>query len=183
MKEKKDFSAFLNEITRQVLSPMRLSTLGVKDAKKTYSPGHVSVRSSRASKPEKHKQPRSRLASRTSVTSSKFSHTSKHSSRLSHSQEHQRHHSTDSPLNLSRSQSPSSEHYHHRHQGHHHSLVIIIITMVNATPIDITIITKPTTTQVITMVIMVTHPVTITMVTIITGTITAQTHTMESITV
>ncbi|TWW74992.1 hypothetical protein D4764_14G0009950, partial [Takifugu flavidus] len=34
MKEKKKFSAFLNEITRQVLSPMRLTTLGVTDAQR-----------------------------------------------------------------------------------------------------------------------------------------------------
>nr|XP_057943916.1 filaggrin-2 isoform X2 [Doryrhamphus excisus] len=45
MKEKMKFSAFLNEITRQVLSPMRLTTLGVTDAQTQSSPGSASARS------------------------------------------------------------------------------------------------------------------------------------------
>ncbi|RVE63522.1 hypothetical protein OJAV_G00137150 [Oryzias javanicus] len=45
MKEKMKFSAFLNEITRQVLSPMRLTTLGVTDAQRPSSPGQISNKS------------------------------------------------------------------------------------------------------------------------------------------
>nr|XP_046267437.1 uncharacterized protein DDB_G0271670 [Scatophagus argus] len=80
IKEKQKFSAFLNEITRQVLSPMRLTTLGVTDAQRPSSPGQASVRSSKAnSSTEKLRQQRSRPTSPDSNSSSKYSHTSKHS--------------------------------------------------------------------------------------------------------
>nr|XP_033489391.1 LIM domain-containing protein A isoform X2 [Epinephelus lanceolatus] len=147
MKEKMKFSAFLNEITRQVLSPMRLTTLGVTDAQRPCSPGQASVRSSKGdSSTEKHSQPRSRHDTAESVCSSKYSHTSKDSSQPSHSKsshQRQRHRSTGSPhrtghrsctdvrclkrsqswsqASQHRSHSPSYEHNHHRHQGDDHA--------------------------------------------------------------
>ncbi|KAG5284066.1 hypothetical protein AALO_G00022610 [Alosa alosa] len=42
LKEKSKFSAFLNEITRQVLSPSRLTSLGVPNAHRSPSPGRTS---------------------------------------------------------------------------------------------------------------------------------------------
>ncbi|AWP00377.1 putative A-agglutinin anchorage subunit-like [Scophthalmus maximus] len=73
------FSAFLNEITRQVLSPMRLTTLGVTDAPRPCSPRQASVRASKIdSSTEKHRQQRSRPASADSLSSSKYSYTTLH---------------------------------------------------------------------------------------------------------
>ncbi|XP_062262539.1 LIM domain-containing protein A [Platichthys flesus] len=147
MKEKKKFSAFLNEITRQVLSPMRLTTLGVTDAQRHCSPRQAS--STRASKidsrTEKHRQHRNRPTSADSVTSSRHSHTSQRSTRLSNSQSFPHHHSYDSAdspnhmyhrprscTDISRLRKPhtqtpqhhnrsSSYKSRHRHQGDHTS--------------------------------------------------------------
>ncbi|KAK2879743.1 hypothetical protein Q8A73_023555 [Channa argus] len=84
MKEKIKFSAFLNEITRQVLSPMRLTTLGVTDAQRPCSPGLSSVKSGKIeSSIDNPGQERSWPGSADSVSSRKYSHTSRHSSRLS----------------------------------------------------------------------------------------------------
>ncbi|XP_035033826.2 repetin isoform X2 [Hippoglossus stenolepis] len=108
MKEKKKFSAFLNEITRQVLSPMRLTTLGVTDAQRACSPRQGS--SARASKidsrTEKRRQHRTRPTSADSVTSSRHSHTSQHSTRLSNSKSFPHDHTYDS--------ADSSNHMYHR---------------------------------------------------------------------
>ncbi|XP_061660303.1 filaggrin-2 [Syngnathoides biaculeatus] len=71
MKEKMKFSAFLNEITRQVLSPMRLSTLGVTDAQRKSGGGATAERS--GSNAGQH---RSRPVSADSVNSGKYSHAS-----------------------------------------------------------------------------------------------------------
>ncbi|KAM8835272.1 uncharacterized protein ACB058_016653 [Synchiropus picturatus] len=86
MKEKRKFSAFLNEITRQVLSPMRLTTLGVTDAQRPSSPRSPSVRSRKEENCTK-KQQAHRTASADSVCSSKTS----YSTVLSHSRSFHNH--------------------------------------------------------------------------------------------
>ncbi|KAK2828755.1 hypothetical protein Q5P01_019789 [Channa striata] len=84
MKEKMKFSAFLNEITRQVLSPSRLTTLGVTDAQRPCSPGFSSGRSGKVeSSTDTPGQERSRPASADSISSRKYSHSSRHSTQLS----------------------------------------------------------------------------------------------------
>ncbi|XP_068600485.1 uncharacterized G-patch domain protein DDB_G0278987-like [Brachionichthys hirsutus] len=89
MKEKTKFSAFLNEITRQVLSPMRLSTLGVTEAQRPCSPGQASVRSSKENSSREKLGQQQRAPANVNSSSS-----SKHSSRsLRH---HQGHRSPDS---------------------------------------------------------------------------------------
>ena len=71
VKEKVKFSAFLNEITRQVLSPSRLTSLGVTDAGRPRSPGQASGRSSRVEgRPAGPGPQRSRPASADSIHSS-----------------------------------------------------------------------------------------------------------------
>ncbi|XP_061817761.1 uncharacterized protein [Nerophis lumbriciformis] len=80
LKEKMKFSAFLNEITRQVLSPMRLSTLGVTDAQKQTG----SVKSGKSENNQ-----RSRPVSADSASSS----TQLPKSKSSH--QHRRRHSPD----------------------------------------------------------------------------------------
>ncbi|XP_058482556.1 filaggrin-2 [Solea solea] len=144
-KEKMKFSAFLNEITRQVLSPMRLTTLGVTDAQRPCSSRQASVKSSKMdSSTNKHGQQKSWPTSADSVSSSERSHTGKqHSTQLSKSKSfhHSRsHHSGDSPSHmyprpksctdiscLKRAQSPQHHNHtpsnkgYHRHQGDHAS--------------------------------------------------------------
>ncbi|XP_069556550.1 uncharacterized protein [Brachyistius frenatus] len=146
MKEKMKFSAFLNEITRQVLSPMRLTTLGVTNAQRPSSPGQASQRSRKADRStEKPRQQKSRPTSVDSMSS----HASKYStsSRLTHSKSlhHYGHHSVDSAHHVSHrpksctdiscskkhnswsespehhSRSASYKHHHHHHQGDHHT--------------------------------------------------------------
>ncbi|XP_077447930.1 uncharacterized protein LOC144067821 isoform X2 [Stigmatopora argus] len=81
MKEKMKFSAFLNEITRQVLSPMRLTTLGVTGAQKASGVEPASVRSRksessverRRSRPVSADSANSSQRSRTQVPNSKSS--------------------------------------------------------------------------------------------------------------
>ncbi|KAM9780755.1 uncharacterized protein ACBT44_022219 [Syngnathus typhle] len=90
MKEKMKFSAFLNEITRQVLSPMRLTTLGVTDAQKPSGTESASSKSE-----DKRRHQRSRPVSADSVTSSQYSHSQLSKSNSSH--HHRRHDSPDSP--------------------------------------------------------------------------------------
>ncbi|XP_029704557.1 LIM domain-containing protein A-like [Takifugu rubripes] len=143
MKEKKKFSAFLNEITRQVLSPMRLTTLGVTDAQR------ASVGSTRSTgRTEKTRQQKGLPACTDSSGSSKYSHARKQSSRCSHSTQpshsqsfHHGHRTADSFHHQARgsaeagsmkrrhswsqslhhrSHSPSIEHhYHHQDDDHH----------------------------------------------------------------
>nr|XP_061801602.1 serine-rich adhesin for platelets-like [Nerophis lumbriciformis] len=75
MKEKMKFSAFLNEITRQVLSPMRLTTLGVTDARKASDTEATSVRSRKSeSSLDRSRRQRSRPVSADSVNSNQNSH-------------------------------------------------------------------------------------------------------------
>ncbi|XP_051903706.1 filaggrin [Hippocampus zosterae] len=97
MKEKMKFSAFLNEITRQVLSPMRLTTLGVTDAQKTSSTEPTSVRSNKSEiNTGRSRQQSSRPVSADSVDSRRSSHA--HLSKSKSSQHHHRsHRSPDSP--------------------------------------------------------------------------------------
>ncbi|XP_030010395.1 LIM domain-containing protein A-like [Sphaeramia orbicularis] len=144
MEEKMKFSAFLNEITRQVLSPLRLNTLGVTDARRPPSPGQASVRSKRT----EDDAGRRRQSSRTDSISS-----SKHSQRTARSMDpptaksvnrQKSHRSADSPhrtrdacadvscskrrhswsqTHRHRSHSPTDKqhhHGHHRHQGDQH---------------------------------------------------------------
>ncbi|XP_046694533.1 filaggrin [Silurus meridionalis] len=109
MEEKKKFSAFLNEITRQVISPSRLQTLGVTDAHRAIIPAK-----SQNSECKGHKKPNHfsrRSGSTNSVSSSALSHTRKHSSG---------HVKSLQPCN-------SIEHHHHQNTKHrnpkhlHHS--------------------------------------------------------------
>ncbi|XP_061607755.1 filaggrin-2 [Phyllopteryx taeniolatus] len=97
MKEKMKFSAFLNEITRQVLSPMRLSTLGVTDAQKTSSAEPAGIRSRKSE--SNTGQQRSRPVSADSVKSGKYSHAS-----LSKSKSFHRHRDRRSPDSTDRMQ-------------------------------------------------------------------------------
>ncbi|XP_017267956.1 LIM domain-containing protein A isoform X1 [Kryptolebias marmoratus] len=147
LKEKMKFSAFLNEITRQVLSPMRLSSLGVTDPQRPHSPGQASGKSrEKDSNTDKPKQWRSQPTSPDSTRSSKHS----HSPRLSRSKSfhHHGHHSASPPSHMKHrptschSWSPNPEHHphsptpkfnhhhhqeefnslshHHQHRNHHH---------------------------------------------------------------
>ncbi|XP_039517760.1 filaggrin [Pimephales promelas] len=97
VKEKIKFSAFLNEITRQVLSPSRLTSLGVTDVQRPSSPGQTSTSSKALSpKPEHKSEKKSKISrsrpgsSASSITSTAHSHASKrsHSSKHSHSKRH-----------------------------------------------------------------------------------------------
>ncbi|XP_054611406.1 filaggrin-2 isoform X2 [Dunckerocampus dactyliophorus] len=134
MKEKMKFSAFLNEITRQVLSPMRLTTLGVRDVQRQSSMGSASVRSRKL---ESNRQPKSRPVSADPVSSSKCSHT--RLSKSSHRRRRQCSPDATEPMQprprsctdiscLERHPSRSSQHCpnspsfkrrHHRYQGSH----------------------------------------------------------------
>ncbi|XP_068188129.1 hornerin isoform X2 [Antennarius striatus] len=134
MKEKKKFSAFLNEITRQVLSPMRLTTLGVTDAQRPCSPGQASVRSSKEnSSTEKLKQQPRCPAGVDSSSSSKSVH-----HHHGHGYPDSTHHTCHKCMNhtdgscLERchscsqtphhgSHSPSHKHMYHHQQGEQHS--------------------------------------------------------------
>ncbi|KAK9974048.1 hypothetical protein ABG768_022157 [Culter alburnus] len=102
VKEKIKFSAFLNEITRQVLSPSRLTSLGVTDVHRPSSPGQISTSSKALSpKPEHKREKKSKItrsrpgSSASSITSTAHSHVSK----LSHSSKHS--HSRTSSINNS----------------------------------------------------------------------------------
>ncbi|XP_057207697.1 filaggrin [Triplophysa rosa] len=93
MKEKMKFSAFLNEITRQVLSPSRLTSLGVTNVHRPSSSGQTSGKSPKPENKQdrKSKSTTSRRGSgASSVTSTAHSHISKHShsSKRSHSHKH-----------------------------------------------------------------------------------------------
>ncbi|TRY56768.1 hypothetical protein DNTS_028627 [Danionella cerebrum] len=92
VKEKMKFSAFLNEITLQVLSPSRLSSLGVTNVQRPTSPGQTSISSKTMSPRPEHKRDKGSKTTRRRVGStasteasianshaSKHSHTSKHS--------------------------------------------------------------------------------------------------------
>ncbi|XP_076024290.1 uncharacterized protein LOC143014330 isoform X4 [Genypterus blacodes] len=71
LKEKLKFSAFLNEITQQVLSPMKLTSLGVTDTHRKRSPGPASDRSTKTvSSTEKFNQQRNQHGSADSEHSS-----------------------------------------------------------------------------------------------------------------
>ncbi|XP_056140191.1 serine-rich adhesin for platelets [Lampris incognitus] len=86
VKEKLKFSAFLNEITRQVLSPLRLTSLGVTDAHKPNSTGPAIVRSPKVDgRVRRQRSLQRRPSSADSVTSSNCSHTSMHSQLSKHS--------------------------------------------------------------------------------------------------
>uniref|UniRef100_UPI0037E93AD1 mucin-2 n=1 Tax=Semicossyphus pulcher TaxID=241346 RepID=UPI0037E93AD1 len=118
MKEKMKFSAFLNEITRQVLSPMRLSTLGVTDAHRPCSPG----------------QARSRPTSADSLSSRKHTRDSSPPCRsdLHHHHHHQRHHhggsTADSQVSLSHTAESAGD-----RNSDTTTLHVITITMVTPT--------------------------------------------------
>ncbi|XP_077360994.1 uncharacterized protein LOC144006160 isoform X2 [Festucalex cinctus] len=96
MKEKMKFSAFLNEITRQVLSPMRLTTLGVTNAQKASSSEPTSVRSRKSeSNADPSRQQSRRPVSADSVDSSRYSHNQLSKSKSAH--HHRSRRSPDSP--------------------------------------------------------------------------------------
>ncbi|GAA6105705.1 filaggrin [Tachysurus ichikawai] len=59
MEEKMKFSAFLNEITRQVISPYRLQTLGVTDAHRAINPAKSETSEGKEHKKPKHSSKRS----------------------------------------------------------------------------------------------------------------------------
>ncbi|KAJ8337990.1 hypothetical protein SKAU_G00369560 [Synaphobranchus kaupii] len=97
VQEKLQFSAFLNEITRQVISPSCLSSLGVTDACGPPSPGQASQKSPRKEQhaegerqeaEQVHRQQKDRSSTPESVLSSGHSHSSKYS----HSSKRHHHH-------------------------------------------------------------------------------------------
>ncbi|XP_057676144.1 LIM domain-containing protein A [Corythoichthys intestinalis] len=99
MKEKMKFSAFLNEITRQVLSPMRLTTLGVTDARKASDTEATSVRSRKSeSSLDRSRRQRSRPVSADSVNSNQNSRT--HLSKSTSPRNHRSHGSPDSSIHM-----------------------------------------------------------------------------------
>ncbi|XP_077402814.1 uncharacterized protein LOC144036222 isoform X2 [Vanacampus margaritifer] len=100
MKEKMKFSAFLNEITRQVLSPMRLTTLGVTNAQKANSSEPASVRSRKSeTNTDRSQQQRSRPVSPDSVESSQYSHSQLSKSKSSHHHHRRRSHRSPDSTN------------------------------------------------------------------------------------
>ncbi|XP_072302680.1 uncharacterized protein [Eucyclogobius newberryi] len=133
VKEKIQFSAFLNEITRQVLSPMRLTTLGVTKAQRPHSPVQGSAGSSNPENSKMKQEQQTHLqGSADSASSGKHSQSS---IKRSHShQRHYSHRSVGSPDHKTRrsfkrhqswsyrhrSCSPSDKHHHHPCHHHRH---------------------------------------------------------------
>ncbi|KAJ8384604.1 hypothetical protein AAFF_G00200410 [Aldrovandia affinis] len=94
VKEKLQFSAFLNEITRQVLSPSRLSSLGVTNTQRPSRAGSASLKSSKSPREERQvvwqeegmsRQQRNKPGSPDSMVSSAQSYSSRHSHSSQHS--------------------------------------------------------------------------------------------------
>ncbi|KAJ8348176.1 hypothetical protein SKAU_G00267650 [Synaphobranchus kaupii] len=96
VKEKLQFSAFLNEITRQVLSPSRLSSLGVTNAQRPANAGLTSPKSPREERrgqgyrqaEGKPRQQANKPGSPDSIASSAHSHCSGYSRSSQHQRDH-----------------------------------------------------------------------------------------------
>ncbi|XP_024921728.1 LIM domain-containing protein A-like [Cynoglossus semilaevis] len=133
VKEKMKFSAFLNEITRQVLSPVRLTTLGVKDAHPSCGPPQACGQSEKSEKrqrsqsasadsPASNQNVRSRKQPSVNQPPSKSFHQNPmhnpaHSAALSVSPR------TGSSTDVRCLKSPQAhrhqKHYNHQHKGEH----------------------------------------------------------------